>query len=54
MMTPLIVTSQIEINATPENIWKVLINLHGYSDWNSKIRVVEAPESIAVGSRAKL
>lgn len=53
-MTPLSITSQIQINAPPEKIWEVLINLAAYRDWNSKLRVIEAPESIARGSRAKL
>ena len=53
-MTPLSIKSQIQINAMSEKVWEVLINLAVYNDWNSEIQVIEVPESIARGSRAKL
>ena len=53
-MAPLSITSQIQINAAPEKVWEVLINLAAYGDWNSQMQVIEAPESISRGSKVRL
>lgn len=53
-MNPLQITSQIEIDATPEQVWAVLIDLAAYNNWNSQIRVIEAPANIGTGSEVKL
>ena len=34
-------TTQIEIAATPEEVWSVLADLSAYSDWNPHLREVE-------------
>jgi hypothetical protein len=43
--------TQIDIDATPETVWNVLIDLDQYSEWNPFI--IEASGDIAVGSKLK-
>jgi hypothetical protein len=43
-----VIATEVEINAPPEVIWRVLTNLSGYGSWNPVIRRIEG--NLAVGS----
>ena len=45
-------SSQIEIAATPAEVWAVLADLPGYADWNPF--VVEAAGNVVVGERLRV
>jgi uncharacterized protein YndB with AHSA1/START domain len=45
----------IDIDAPIETVWRVMLDLHAYPEWNPFIvRVLRAPASIEVGSRFEL
>jgi hypothetical protein len=46
------ISTEIEINASPCLVWKVLSDLGGYSSWNPVIRRIEG--TLAVGSCLKV
>ena len=44
------IQTEIEINASAEKVWRVLIDFAAYSEWNPFVRRVEG--EVSVGARS--
>ncbi len=47
---PVFATHEIEINAPPDAVWKVLTDFGGWPSWNPNVQKVYAIESISKGT----
>ncbi|CAN5276351.1 hypothetical protein BH23BAC1_BH23BAC1_43520 [soil metagenome] len=49
LKAPVITSNQLEIKASPEIVWQVLTNVARWTDWQSSIQTVDAPEMVSEG-----